>query len=164
MERGANTYRVIVKTARPGLLIGRNGEGVTTLKADIDRLMKKKLLSRPKELKVDVEEVRAPDTHAGVVAHLVAEALEKRLPFKRVMKQTLDKVRAHKGVEGARITLSGRLGGAEMSRTETLKRGRLPLQTLRADIDFARERAHLSYGDIGIKVWIYKGEVFGREA
>jgi small subunit ribosomal protein S3 len=82
------------------------------------------------------------------------------MPFKKVMKQTLEKILANKAVEGARITLSGRLGGAEIGRTETVKKGRLPLQTLRADVDFAREKAYLPYGVIGIKVWIYRGEVF----
>ena len=93
---------------------------------------------------------------------MIAEALEKRLPFRRVMKQTIEKVMANKEVKGIRIRLGGRLGGAEIARTEELKKGQIPLQTLRADIDFAREKAHMTYGDIGIKVWIYKGK-FGRE-
>ncbi|MEK7192740.1 MAG: 30S ribosomal protein S3, partial [Patescibacteria group bacterium] len=95
--------------------------------------------------------------------YMIAEQLEKRLPFKRVMKQTMEKVMANKWVKGARITLSGRLGGADMGRVETIMKGRLPLQTLRADIDFAREKAHMTYGDIGIKVWIYKGDIFEKE-
>ena len=91
---------------------------------------------------------------------MIAESLEKRLPFRRVMKQTIEKVMANKEVKGIKIALSGRLGGAEMSRREWLKAGQIPLQNLRADIEFARERAHLPYGDIGIKVWIYRGEIF----
>jgi small subunit ribosomal protein S3 len=93
---------------------------------------------------------------------MVAEGLEKRLPFRRVMKQTMEKVMANKDVKGAKIALSGRLGGADMGRKEYLKAGRIPLQTLRADIDFAREKAHLPYGDLGIKIWIYKGEIFEK--
>jgi len=100
-----------------------------------------------------------PDTHAALVCAMIAEGLEKRLPFKRMMKQTVEKVLANRGVLGVKVTLSGRLGGAEIARTESLKRGRLPLQTLRADIDYATMRAQIPYG-IGIKVWIYKGEVF----
>jgi small subunit ribosomal protein S3 len=91
---------------------------------------------------------------------MVAEGLEKRMPFRRVLKQTADKVMANRDVEGVRVAVSGRLGGAEMSRREEVKKGRIPLQTFRADIDFAREKAYLPYGVIGIKVWIYKGEVF----
>ena len=94
---------------------------------------------------------------------MIAESLEKRLPFRRVMKQTIEKVMANKEVQGIRIRLGGRLGGAEIARTEELKKGRIPLQTLRADIDFAREKAHMTYGDIGIKVWIYKGEIFKKD-
>lgn len=160
MERGRNTYRVVIKTSRPGMLIGRQGEGATKLKNDIASFLKKINHKTPRDFRLDVEEVRQPETHAAIVAQMAAEALEKRLPFRRVMKQTLDKVMANKEVAGARITLSGRLGGADMSRQEDLKQGRIPLQTFRADIDFAKEKAHLPYGDIGIKVWIYKGEIF----
>jgi len=94
---------------------------------------------------------------------MVAEDLEKRIGFRRTLKQTVDKVMANREVKGAKISLSGRLDGAEMARYEWLRKGRIPLTTLRADIDFARERAHLPYGDIGIKVWIYKGEIFEKD-
>ena len=163
MERGENLYKIMVKTARPGMIIGRSGEGSQKLKEDVMKFIRRRKLSHPKEVRIEIEEVRSPDTHAAVVGQTIAEALEKRLPFKRVMKQTLDKVMANKEVRGVKLTLAGRLGGAEMSRVETMKRGRLPLQTLRANVDFAREEAHLSYGQIGIKVWIYKGEIFERE-
>ncbi len=160
MERGQNSFRIIIKTSRPGMIIGRSGEGSQKLRADILKEMRRLKVDMPHDLKVDIEEVRAPESHAAILAMMIAEGLEKRLPFKRVMKQSLDKILANKIVKGAKITLSGRLGGAEMGRVESVKKGRLPLQTLRADIDFAREKAHLSYGDIGIKVWIYKGEIF----
>lgn len=160
MERGENLYRVIIKTSRPGMVIGRQGEGSTRLKNDIIKEMRRIKAPMPKELRIDIEEVRTPDAQAAIVAQSIADQLEKRMPFKRIMKGTVEKVLANKDVKGVKITLSGRLGGAEMSRVETLKRGRLPLQTLRADIDFIRYEAHMTYGNIGIKVWIYKGDIF----
>lgn len=160
IERGPKQFRVIIRTSRPGLLIGKSGEGAVRLKNEILRLAKKQGLSGASAFKLDIEEVRSPESNAAIVAQQVSEGLEKRLPFRRVMKQTLEKVMANRDVKGVRVYLGGRLGGAEMARSEDLKRGRIPLQTLRANIDFARERAHLPYGDIGIKVWIYKGEVF----
>lgn len=163
MERSQNDYRVIVKTARPGLVIGRGGEGAVQLKNDILKEIKRQKLSVPVQLKIDIEEVKDPESHAKVVAEMIAEGLEKRLPFRRVIKQMAEKVMASREVKGVKITLSGRLGGAEMGRVESLKRGQIPLQTLRADIDFAREKAYLSYGVIGVKVWIYRGEVFNAK-
>ncbi|OHA56801.1 MAG: 30S ribosomal protein S3 [Candidatus Vogelbacteria bacterium GWA1_51_14] len=163
MERSQNDYRVIIKTARPGLVIGRGGEGAVQLKNDILKEIKRQKLSVPVQLKIDIEEVKDPEAHAKVVGEMIAEALEKRLPFRRVIKQMAEKVMASREVKGVKITLAGRLGGAEMSRVESLKRGQIPLQTLRADIDFAREKAYLSYGVIGIKVWIYRGEVFNNK-
>ena len=160
IERGPKLFRIIIRTSRPGFLIGKSGEGAVKLKNEILRLAKKQSLHGVEHLKLDIEEVRSPESNAAIVAHLIAEGLEKRLPFRRVMKQTLDKVMANRDVKGVRVYLGGRLGGAEMARTEDLKKGRIPLQTLRSDIDYARERAHMTYGDIGIKVWIYKGEVF----
>jgi small subunit ribosomal protein S3 len=160
IERGNKLFRIIVRTSRPGLLIGKSGEGAVKLKNEILSLINKKKLPGATNLKLDIEEVRSPESNSAIVAHQIAEGLEKRLPFRRVMKQTIEKVMANRDVKGVRVYLGGRLGGAEMARTEELKKGRIPLQTLRADIDFARERAHMTYGDIGIKVWIYKGEIF----
>ncbi|MBI2481988.1 MAG: 30S ribosomal protein S3 [Candidatus Vogelbacteria bacterium] len=160
MERSVNTYRIIIRTSRPGMIIGRNGEGAAKLKNDIIKIVKRIGSELPKELKVDIEEVKNPDARAAIVAAMVAEGLEKRLPFRRVLKQTVEKVMGQREVKGVKIALSGRLGGADMSRAESLKQGQIPLQTLRADIDFAREQAYLSYGVIGIKVWIYRGEIF----
>lgn len=163
MERRAGDYRLLIKTARPGLLIGRGGEGVTRLRQDIFKEAKRLKVSLPANFKLDIEEIKDPESHAKVVAEMIAEGLEKRLPFRRVVKQMADKVLAQRNVKGVKITLSGRLGGAEMSRVENLKKGQVPLQTLRADIDFAREEAYLSYGVIGIKVWIYRGEIFSAK-
>ncbi len=162
MERSEKKLRVIIKTARPGMVIGRSGEGSTKLHEDIAKLIKQKGLTLTQELKLDIEEVRVPEADAAVVAYMVAEGLEKRLPFRRVLKQTIEKVIACRDVQGVRIVMSGRLGGADMARREELKRGRIPLQTFRADIDFAREKAHLPYGDIGIQVWIYRGMIFDK--
>ena len=159
-ERNETTLRVIIKTSRPGMIIGRSGEGATKLKSDIEKLLSKLNLSENPQLKIDIEEVRSPESNAALVAYMVAESLEKRLPFRGVLRQTIEKVMANRDVIGARVAISGRLGGAEMSRKEEVKKGRIPLQTFRADIDFAREKAYLSYGVIGVKVWIYKGDIF----
>ncbi len=160
IERDDKTLRILIKTARPGLIIGRSGEGAVTLRKDVDMLLRKLKLAEKPEIKIDIEEVRSVETSAAIVSQMVVEGLEKRMPFRRVLKQTIEKVMANRDVQGVRIILSGRLGGADMARREQLKKGRIPLQTLRADIDYARERANLPYGVIGIKVWIYRGDVF----
>lgn len=160
IERNEKSFRLIIKTARPGMIIGRSGEGAEKLRNDILKFMNKRKLPLGKDFKMDIEEIRSPESNAAVVADMVAEGLEKRMPFRRVMKQTIDKVMANRDVKGVKIFMGGRLGGAEMARNEELKKGRIPLQTLRADVDFAREKAHMTYGDIGIKVWIYKGDIF----
>jgi len=160
MERNEKTFRIIIKTSRPGMIIGRSGEGAIKLKADVKKFIIKNKLQVPADFKIDIEEVRYPEGNAIIVSQMIAEGLEKRLPFRMVMKQTIEKVMANRDVKGARIALSGRLGGAEMSRREQVKRGGIPLQTFRADIEFAREKAFLPYGVVGIKVWVYKGEVF----
>lgn len=163
IERNAKQLRVIIKTSRPGVIIGRSGEGSTKLRNQISDFLKHKKLPVP-EIKLDIEEIRSPESNAAIVAYMVAEGLEKRMPFRRVMKQTIEKVGANRDVKGVRVQVSGMLGGGSMSRTENLKKGRVPLQTFRSDIDFARERANLPLGVIGIKVWIYRGEVFAANA
>ncbi len=160
VERGQKTTRLILKTSRPGMLIGRSGEGTIKLKNDIMKFISKKGLKMADELKIDIVEIPNPDADAHIIAFMVAEGLEKRMTYRRVLKQLVEKVMAVRGVEGVRIVIGGRLGGAEIARTEELKKGSIPLQTFRADIDFAREKAHLPYGDIGIKVWIYRGQIF----
>lgn len=163
IERSQKSLRIVVKSSRPGMIIGRSGDGVVKLRQDIIKLLEKHEIPAKQELKLDIEEVRSPESNAAIVALMVAEGLEKRLPFRRVIKQTVEKVMANRDVLGVKIKLGGRLGGAEMARREDLKKGRIPLQTLRADIDFAREKAHMSYGDIGIKIWIYKGDIFSKD-
>ncbi len=160
IERNAKTFRIIVKTARPGMVIGRAGEGAVALKNDILKEAARKKIVFPKDFKLDIEEVRSPESNASVVCEMVAEGLEKRLPFRMVLKQTIEKIMANRDVKGARVAISGRLGGAEMARYEQIRRGGIPLQTFRADIDYARNTARLPYGAIGIKVWIYKGQIF----
>jgi small subunit ribosomal protein S3 len=163
IERSENELRIVLSTARPGLVIGRSGENAGKLRAELTDVVRKvsaTALPAGKQVKFDINEVRQPETDAAVVAYMVAEGLEKRMPFRRVLKQTIEKVIAVREVEGVRIAVSGRLGGAEMSRKEELKKGRIPLQTFRADIDFAHEQAYLPYGVIGIKVWIYRGNIY----
>lgn len=165
IERNQKALRIVIRSSRPGMIVGRAGDGVVKLRDKIVKVLSKRGISLAgQELKIDIEEVRNPEANSAIVGLMVAEGLEKRLPFRRVVKQALEKVMANKEVQGARVKLSGRLGGAEMARQEDLKKGRIPLQTLRADIDFAREKAHMTYGDIGIKVWIYKGEIFAKDA
>lgn len=163
IERSANELRIIVSTARPGLVIGRSGENAAKLRKEITELVRRAAPRHDRVVKLDIIEIRQPELSAAVVAYMVAEGLEKRLPFRRVLKSTLEKVDAVREVEGVRIVISGRLGGAEMSRREQAKKGRIPLQTFRADIDFAHEQAYLPYGVIGIKVWIYRGNVYAAK-
>ena len=162
IERSVNQYKIIIKTSRPGMLIGRGGDGVTKLKNDIYGKLKKIGAKIPKELSIEIEEIKEPETQAAIVAYMIAEGLEKRMPFRRVLKQTVEKTLTNKNVKGIKVVISGRLGGADMSRTEMMKKGQVPLQTFRADVDFAREKAYMHYGVIGIKVWIYRGEIFSK--
>jgi small subunit ribosomal protein S3 len=136
---------------------------MTKLRDDITRFMRKSKLSVKEELKIDVKEVKSPESSSMIAAQMVAEGLEKRLPFRRVMKTMIEKAFANRDVKGVKITLSGIMGGSNMARVETKKVGQIPLQTLRADIDYAFYEAHLPLGKIGIKVWIYKGEIFAKQ-
>lgn len=157
IERSANAVRLVIHTSRPGVLIGRGGTGIE----DLSRVIKKRFFAGQKvDLKVEVQEVKNAELNAMLVGQQVAEQLEKRMPFRRVLKGMLDQVEGNKEAQGVKIEISGRLGGAEMSRREWLSRGKIPLHTLRADIDFARTEARTTYGVIGVKTWIYKGEKF----
>lgn len=161
VERNAHNVKVIIKTARPGVIIGRGGSGIE----DVSRFIKEEIFPGKKNaITVDVVEIRNPEESAALVAQQVAEQLEKRMPFRRVLKSTLEQAQKSRIVKGIKVQVSGRLNGAEMSRVEWLADGRIPLHTLRADIDFARDVARTTYGAIGVKVWIYKGEKFGEKS
>ena len=163
IERSEKQYRIMIHTSRPGMIIGRGGDGIEKLRATLKKEMARLKIIVPQDVKLDIIEVDSPEADAAIVAAMVAEGIEKRLPFRRVLKTTIEKMMANRDVQGARIAVSGRLGGAEMARREQIKRGGIPLQTLRADIDFARERANMTYGVIGIKVWIYRGMKFDNK-
>ncbi len=145
---------VIVKTTKPGLIIGKGGAGIEELKKKI-----KQKLNIKQELKVNIEEVRDINLQAQVIANGIAEQLEKRVAFRRLMKQSLEQI-MNAGAKGAKVAIGGRLNGADIARTEHLSSGKIPLHTLRAEIDFARSTAFTTYGTVGIKVWVYKGDVF----
>ena len=151
---GDGTLTIIVKTTKPGLIIGKGGAGIEDLKKKIKTKLKIKT-----EMKVNVEEVREVNLQAQVVANTISEQIEKRVAFRKLMKQSLEQI-MNAGAKGAKVAIGGRLNGAEIARTEHLSSGKIPLHTLRADIDFARSTAFTTYGTVGIKVWIYKGDIF----
>ena len=160
VERDDKKMRVLISTSRPGMIIGRGGEGSNKLKSDVVAFLRRKQLMTTQDVKIDIEEIRSPESNAAIVAQMVAEGIEKRLPFRRVLKQTAEKVMANRDVIGVRIAAAGRLGGADMARREEVRKGRVPLQTFRADIDFAKAHALIPQDQLGIKVWIYKGDIF----
>ncbi|MEK7151124.1 MAG: 30S ribosomal protein S3 [Patescibacteria group bacterium] len=155
IERSPDVLAVMVFTARPGLIIGRGGTGIEDLRHDLLKVIKRKTAIR-----LDIQEFKNPETSAMIVAEQMAEQIEKRLPYRRLLKQTLAKIIANKDVKGAKVTIGGRLDGNDIARTEHLEQGSLPLQTLRANIDYATATAHTTFGTVGIKVWIYKGLKF----
>mgnify|MGYP001617016323 CR=1 FL=1 len=150
------TITVIIKTTKPGIIIGKGGAGIEELKKKI-----KTKLGIKQELKVNIEEIRDVNLQALVIANGIAEQLEKRVAFRRLMKQSLEQI-MNAGAKGAKVAIGGRLNGADIARTEHLSLGKIPLHTLRANIDFARSTAFTTYGTVGIKVWIYKGDIFER--
>ena len=160
IERSQTFVKVIIKTARPGVIIGRGGSGIEDIKRDIQSNFFKN--DKRTNLKIEVQEIKNFEESAQVLAQSIADQLEKRMPFRRVMKSTLDQAMKINIIKGIKVELNGRLGGAEMSRREWLSKGTLPLHTLRADIDFARATAYTTYGTLGVKVWLYKGEVFDK--
>ncbi|MGI6513019.1 MAG: 30S ribosomal protein S3 [Syntrophomonadaceae bacterium] len=154
IERTGNRVKVSINTAKPGILIGRGGTEVEKLKADLAKLT-------GKNVSINIVEIKRPELDAQIVAENVATSLERRIAFRRAMRQALGRtIRA--GAKGMRIAVSGRLGGAEIARTEWLAEGRVPLHTLRADIDFGFAEANTTYGKIGVKVWINRGEVMAQ--
>lgn len=161
IERFHNMTNVIIHTARPGMIIGRGGAGIEDVKHAIDRNVLKE--RRGGGLRIEVQEIRNPSAHARLVAIGIAEQLERRLPFRSVIKRALERIMANKEVKGAKILVKGRLGGNEMARTEWISEGQMPLHNLRADIDYVQEDVRTTWGVIGVKVWIYKGEIFEQK-
>lgn len=182
VEHTDNKINIIIETARPGLIIGRGGQGADVLKKLIEKLLEKSRrsnstsrvrfnkdktpkstdqdsISKP-QIKIDIREVKNPWTSAMLVAQWAAKQIEKRIPFRQVLKRGMERVMQNKEIKGIKMEVSGRLNGIEIARKEWLKQGRMPLQTLRADIDYAQTEAYCTYGVIGVKVWIYKGEKF----
>lgn len=165
IERTQSNLRVYVKAARPGLIIGRGGKGVEDLNKGIaDAIRKVRKNRAPVILSVNIEELKRSEISAAYTAQQIAWDLEKRMPFRRTMKKYVEQIMQNKDVKGAKLFLSGRLDGNEIARREHVSRGSLPLQTLRADIDYGTATALTTYGTIGIRVWIYKGEIFNRGA
>ncbi len=160
IERFPGKLIIIISTARPGLLIGRGGSGIEELKKELENKFFQNKAKGKRELKIDVKEVKDIWSSASLSAKYIAQQIEKRVAYRKVLKQTLSKMIASKQVKGARIEVAGRLNGISIARREWLQKGRLPRQTIRADIDFAQEEAYCSYGTIGVKVWIYKGDKF----
>lgn len=151
IERAANKIKVTVFTSKPGMVIGRGGAGVEELKTALEKLTKKSVV-------VNVEEIKIPELDAQLVAENIAQQLERRVTFRRAMKQAIQRTMRF-GAKGIKTAVSGRLGGADMARTEGYSEGTIPLQTLRADIDYGFAEANTTYGKLGVKVWLYKGEI-----
>jgi len=154
LERTGEKVRVKLFTARPGIVIGKKGSEIELLKKDLEKLINRKAV-------IDIQEVRRPEADAQLVAENIAQQLVRRVAFRRAMKKAVTSAQRF-GVKGIKISCSGRLGGAEMSRCEWVREGRVPLHTLRADVDYALAEANTTYGIIGIKVWIFKGEVLKK--
>lgn len=153
IERPSENARITISTARPGIVIGKKGEDVERLRRDVAKMMKT-------PVQINIDEIRKPDLDAKLVAEGIASQLERRVMFRRAMKRAVQNT-MRAGAKGIKVEVSGRLGGAEIARTEWYREGRVPLHTLRADIDYSIVRAETTYGCIGVKVWIFKGEVLG---
>ncbi len=151
IERFPGKVKIVVHTAKPGILIGRKGENVKAMRANLETLVGKKI-------DLEIKEIKSPDLDAYLVAQNIADQLERRISYQRAMKRAIQQC-VRQGGEGIRLEVSGRLSGAEMARSINMREGQVPRQTLRADIDFAKVEATTTYGQIGVKVWIYKGEV-----
>jgi len=156
IERAANRINVIIHTAKPGMVIGKGGSEVDALRNQLNALTGKRV-------HISISEIKAPDLSAKLVAENVATQLERRVSFRRAMKQSIQRS-MRSGAQGIRIQVAGRLGGAEIARTEGYAEGTVPLHTLRADIDYALAEAHTTYGRIGVKVWIYRGEILPQRS
>jgi len=162
IERSGNLIRIIIYTSRPGLIIGRGGTGIEQLREELQKVIQSGQKPVKQEIRLEIEEIRHPESYASIMAQMIAEQIEKRIPYRRAIKQALDRIMENKNVQGAKVMVKGRLDGVEIARKEWLSKGKIPLQTLRANIDYARSTAYTTYGTVGVKVWIYKGEVFSK--
>ena len=167
IEHSANKLNIIIETARPGLIIGRGGNGIEVLKKQVENEVRKKIKkfalvknTTVREYKLEIKEVKNPWITSALVAQMAAQQIEKRIPFRQVLKKSIERVMTNREVKGIRMEVSGRLNGIEIARREWLGNGRMPRNTIRADIDYAQDEARCTYGKIGIKVWIYKGDKF----
>jgi small subunit ribosomal protein S3 len=165
IERSAEKLNIIIYAVKPGIIIGRSGVGIEDLKANLKKIVLNKEVTRVPgkiNMNINIMEVDKPNLNSQIVVDNIINDLEKRIPFRRSMKQAISRV-MRAGAKGAKVIVSGRLNGAEIARTEMLTEGEVPLHTLRADIDYSRSAAQTIYGKIGVKVWIYKGEVFNKK-
>jgi small subunit ribosomal protein S3 len=166
IERTRDTIRVNVRAARPGLIIGRGGKGIDELKNAVIKtvraLRRKNKVPEKFSLNLNIEELKRFEVSAPVLAQQFAFDLEKRLPYRRTMKRLIESIMQNRDVKGAKVRVSGRLDGAEIARADSMTKGKMPLQTLRANIDYGEATAFTTYGTVGIKVWIYKGEIFEK--
>lgn len=173
IDHSDNKMQITIDTARPGLIIGRGGEGVESLKKQVEKIIlkveqkalpaagKAKLAGKSGlSVKIEIREIKNPWISAPLVAKMAAQQIERRMPFRQVLKRSIERVMQNKEVKGIRMEVSGRLNGVEIARKEWLRQGRMPRQTIRADIEYALTQAYCTYGTIGIKVWIYKGDKF----
>jgi len=161
IEHSANKLNIIIETARPGLIIGRGGNGIDVLKTEVENKIRRKVKNYSKrEIKIEIREVKNPWISSALVAQMAAQQIEKRIPFRQVLKKSIERVITNREAKGIRMEVSGRLNGIEIARREWLGQGRMPRNTIRADIDYAQDEAICTYGKIGIKVWIYKGDKF----
>jgi small subunit ribosomal protein S3 len=167
IDKTGNSCKIFIKASRAGLIIGRGGKGVEDLtkllEAKLKKLRKEKGVLGAISLSLNIEELKRQEISSSVIAQNIALDLEKRMPYRRLMKKTLESIMQNKDVQGGKILMKGRLDGAEIARDQHLEKGKLPLQTLRANIDYGTATAFTTYGTIGIKVWIYKGEVFDEK-
>lgn len=166
IEHSANKLNIIIETARPGLIIGRGGNGIEILKKQIENKIRRQIKNKtesqktPKELKIEIKEVRNPWTSSSLIAQMATQQIEKRTPFRQVLKKSIERAMTNREIKGIRMEVAGRLNGIEIARREWLGQGQMPRNTIRADIDYAQDEAHCTYGKIGIKVWLYKGDKF----
>ncbi|MBI3335872.1 MAG: 30S ribosomal protein S3 [Candidatus Portnoybacteria bacterium] len=165
IERSSNSLKVIIFTTRPGLVVGKQGTQIREIERRVGKFVKESSDEKVGKLRmaVEIQEIKDPELHANIIAQEVASQLERRMPYKRILKQTLERVKKSKEVKGVKIKVKGRLGGAEIARTEWVFAGSVPLQTLRSDIDYGFSEAITKWGAVGVKVWIYKGQMFEQK-